>query len=84
MDGKAGAEYDEIYGWRVVFSDDGAHWLYWARRGDKWLAVVDGEEGKPYDRIIKTWRPFEADSTVDYMAVKEGTLYRVTHRLSSM
>ena len=46
---KADAAYDEVKD--VVFSQDGAHIAYAARRGTAWLVVADGKEGSTFDTI---------------------------------
>ena len=38
--------------WGHITSSDGKHAAYWAKNGDKWLVVVDGVEGPPYDGIV--------------------------------
>jgi hypothetical protein len=52
---------------------------YEAKRGKKWLVVVDGEESKEYDEI---WRlRFSPDSKrVAYVAVRGGKMLVVVDR----
>jgi len=45
VDGQAGAEYDAIGKGSLLFSPDGKHLAYSARKGRKWLVVVDGQAG---------------------------------------
>lgn len=80
-DGVAGPEYDEIHRWFPMFTNDSRHLLYWARRGEKWLLVVDGREDPEYDWTYKTG--IQADGSFEYLAVRDGVLYRVTHSLSA-
>lgn len=54
VDGLAGRYYDDIGLNSVVFSPDGKNVVYSARQGNKWLVVLDGEEGRPFDAIINT------------------------------
>jgi S1-C subfamily serine protease/WD40 repeat protein len=57
VDGKPGPIYDDVgHGWppgawpcAPVFSPDGRHLAYGARRGDKQFLVVDGKQGKAHD-----------------------------------
>jgi len=64
--GREGPEFDEVGGLRrapdkrpepdcpedyISFSRDGSRAAYKAGRGDKWLAVVDGQAGPEYDEI---------------------------------
>src|SRR5213079_2204751 len=36
----------------LVLSPDQKHVAYVALRAGKWMAVIDGHQGKPYDRIV--------------------------------
>jgi len=49
VDGQAGPEYDAIE--TPVFSPDGKHVAYWAKKGDKSFIVVDGQVGAEYDYV---------------------------------
>jgi hypothetical protein len=40
--------------------------------------VLDGHEGSEYDRIIQVVPDFQADGTIEYLAIRDNTLYRVT------
>lgn len=40
-----------------VFSPDGGHVAYRARRADKWYMVVDGVESGPYEQITDQYNP---------------------------
>lgn len=54
VDGLAGRYYDDIGLNSLTFSPDGKNVVYSARQGNKWLVVLDGEEGRPFDAIINT------------------------------
>jgi hypothetical protein len=43
-------KYDAIH--LPSFSPDSRHMAYGARKGDKWFVVVDGIEGKKYDKLL--------------------------------
>lgn len=68
LDGKTQAEYDQIRGivkgaYRAAdfaFSPDGRRLAYAARKGAKWVMVVDGQEGPEFDRVREPY--FSADS----------------------
>src|SRR3990172_2947025 len=45
LDGDPGPAYEEVG--EPIFSPDSQHLLYPAKRGKKWVAVVDGEEQGP-------------------------------------
>lgn len=59
VDGVAGKPYDGCVGeahhghpvFQFIFSPDSRRIAYPARRGNKWLFVVDGDEGKEYDGV---------------------------------
>ena len=77
IDGKAGAEYDEIPSYPLVFSPDGTHIAYQARNGTKWCVVVDEHAGAAYDEILKPpYKPlFSPDGKhIAYTAKKNGKM----------
>ncbi|MBN1918200.1 MAG: PD40 domain-containing protein [Verrucomicrobia bacterium] len=52
-----------------VFSPNGDRLAYGAQVGDKWIVVVDGQEGKPYDEIGDFSLAFSPDGqTIAYTA----------------
>ena len=60
VDGKNHSPYDGIGS--VRFSDDGKRVAYAARRGEKWLVVVDqGAEGKQYPALLRESIQFSPD-----------------------
>jgi WD40 repeat protein len=79
IDGQAGPEYDGIG--NIVFGPDGKHVAYEARRNkwfvNRWFVVVNGQSGPEYDRIL-CGPTFLKDTVVEYIALKSGSLYRVT------
>ncbi|MEN6372958.1 MAG: hypothetical protein ABFD64_13200 [Armatimonadota bacterium] len=68
LDGKEGPEYDQVRG--IVkgafrsqdfeFSPDGSRLAYAARKGNKWVMVVDGKESAAFDGVREPY--FSADS----------------------
>jgi hypothetical protein len=76
LDGHAGAEYDGIAG-PMVFSPDSKHAVYVANKDKKWLMVIDGQVCAEYDQILKGSPIFNPDGVLEYLAEKEGSLYRV-------
>jgi len=83
--GAEGRAYDAILGRgpTVAFSPDGRHFAYSARRASQCFAVLDGVEGSGYDRLITAPPVFDASGGVEYLAIRAGTLYRVTHTLAN-
>lgn len=52
LDGKRrGPEYDDIAFYGLEYAPDGKRAAYVARKGQDWLVVVDGKEGRPYDHF---------------------------------
>ncbi len=47
LDGQNGAPYDEVKDF--VFSPNNKRFAYWAKKGQKWTAVIDGKEEASYD-----------------------------------
>ena len=54
LPGGPGKQYERIFEGRLVFSPDGNRLAYGARKGDKWLVVVDGRESELYDFLGST------------------------------
>ncbi len=56
---------------------------YAAKKGEKWVVIIDGQPGPEYDRIIAGGPTFHADGVLEYLAVKKAgekkALYRVKH-----
>jgi len=76
LDGKqVGAAYDEAT--NLGFSADQEHLIWTAKRGSKWLVVVDGQAGAEYDVLGRGSPVFDPDGNLEYLAVKEGSLYRI-------
>jgi hypothetical protein len=77
IDGQEGTMYDGIR--NLVFSPDGKHLAYGAGKGDKQLVVLDGQPVPDYDGVLISGSAFRPDGTVEYLAGKAGTLFRVKH-----
>jgi hypothetical protein len=43
------------------------------------LVVVDGQAGAEYDAIGKNGPTFHSDGVLEYLAIKDNSLYRVKH-----
>ena len=69
-------------GVNTVFSPDGKRVAYAARKGAKWLVVVDGQQGAEYDEIGVGTLVFSPDGVLEYLAIKEGSLYRIRYEPS--
>jgi hypothetical protein len=75
VDGQAGAQYDAIGS--PVFSPDGKRVAYRALQGQKSSVVLDVQTGAGYDAILEGSPIFNANGGLEYLAIKEGALYRV-------
>jgi len=78
IDGLAGPQWDGI-GNGPVFSPDGKHTAYWAKKGQKWLMVLDGTAGPEFDQFIANRPVFLLDGTLEYLAIRGSSLFRVRH-----
>ena len=78
-DGKTGRAYDGIGKGTLIFSPSGKHLAYGAKKGSKSLVVLDGKEGPQYDVIVPNGPTFRTDGTLEYLAGKNGVLFRVKH-----
>ena len=76
MDGTPGPALDAVDD--PVFSEDGSHLAYWARQGAKQRVVLDGAPGPEYDEVIRGGPAFRADGKLEFLAIQQGILYRVT------
>jgi hypothetical protein len=43
--------------------------------------IVDGKFGPEFDRVVKGGPTFRANRAVEYLAIRDGVLYRVRHDL---
>ena len=50
---------------------------YEAQKGQKWVAIVDGQEGAEYDKVLRL--TFCPEGKMEYLAVKQNDLFRVRH-----
>lgn len=79
VDGKKiGGTYEEVG--RLVFSPDGQHLAFAARKGNKWFLVVNGTEGPGFDIVVTP--QFAPDSkSVVYRARSKGERFVVVSDL---
>jgi hypothetical protein len=57
----------------IVFSPDGNRYAHNAKKGDRWVVVVDGVEGPAFDQLVNDHPFFSADSRhVAYIGVRDG------------
>jgi hypothetical protein len=75
IDGRTDTESDGAS--NPVFSPDGQHVAYAVKNGAKLAAVVDGHSGPTYDSIIKGPMIFDDNYALEYLTLKEHSLYRV-------
>jgi hypothetical protein len=81
VDGEASAEYDAIAEGSPIFSADSRHVAYRAWKGARRLVVVDGQEAgaEYYDGIVKNGPTFHSDGVLEYLGIKDNSLYRVKY-----
>jgi dipeptidyl aminopeptidase/acylaminoacyl peptidase len=71
VDGKEGPLYDGIDKRSPVFSADGRRIAYMAKKGDRFVVVVDGEESPEFDEL--SFPAFSPDgSRIAYFGVRDG------------
>jgi len=75
--GVPGQSYDAIGSASITISEDGQHLAYAALRKDKWVVVVNGQEGPEYDLIIPNGPTFQNENFIEYLAVKSEKLFRI-------
>ena len=75
VDGHVGAKYD--YVWGLAFSPDGKSVVYGAGKDGKWWIVLDGHAGEEFDQICDGSPFFNPDGVLEYLAIRNNTLYRV-------
>ena len=74
-------QYDRI--WPPIFCSDGKRVAYSAQSGDKWVAVVDRNEGKKYDGIFGNII-FDNPSRIHYIALSGNNIYLVEENLKPL
>ena len=79
LEGQQGPEYKLIH--NISFSPDGKHLVYIANKDNYWFFVVDGLEGSKYTSILFDTQIFRPDGVLEFLAIKQGILYRVKQRL---
>jgi hypothetical protein len=83
VDEKPGKQYERVKS-APIFSLDSKHLAYAAMAGDKWLVVVDGNEGNRYDSLLAEFGGrivFDSPTTLHYLALKGHTIYLVEETL---
>jgi Tol biopolymer transport system component len=79
VDGHAGPEYESVLNGCPAFSPDSKRLAYAARSDRKWFVVAGGTVDSEYDAIFAGSLVFSPDGTLGYLALREGSLYRVEH-----
>jgi hypothetical protein len=78
VDGRLSEEYVD-FDIGPTFSPDSKHVAYEAKKGEKYLTVLDGRPGTEYDEIFGYSLTFNPDGTLEYLAAKDKSLYRVKY-----
>jgi len=91
LDGQEGKQYDSVGADTLVFSPDSQHVAYTAlittgtvEITNKWLVVVDEEEGKQYDQIISRGGRgviFDSNESLHYLALDGINIYLVEEKM---
>ncbi len=76
VNGKAGAEFDEIAA-PLLFTRGTGGLAYAARRDRAWRVVVDGAEGEPYDEVGEL--VLSPDGKTAAYAARRGDAWRIVH-----
>ena len=79
VDGQAGAEYDGIVKGTPLFSPDSKRVAYVAIKGEKSFVVVDHQACAEYYEILEGTLIFSPHGTLEYLAIRDNSLYRVKH-----
>jgi len=86
VDGLAGRYYDDIGLNSLTFSPDGRNVVYSARRGNKWLVVLDNEEGRLFDAIINAGNNqirFKGSAFFYYSVLNGNKVVTIQERIAS-
>jgi hypothetical protein len=80
LDGEEIEDYDSIS--NITFSPDSNHILFIAKDDDTWIEylVVDGNEGKKFDKII-TPILFDSEDSFHYMAILDDEVFLVEEQI---
>lgn len=79
VDGKTLVECDGVATAPLRWSADGEHLACMVRQGAEWRVVLDGAPGPLFDRLFDIVPEFRPDGSLDYPAVRDNVLYRVSH-----
>lgn len=78
VDGRPSEEY-VAFVIEPTFSPDSKHVAYEAKKGEKYLIVLDGQPGTEYNEIFGFSLTFRPDGVLEYLAAKDHSLYRVKY-----
>ena len=81
LDGTPGPLMQNVFEGRVRISDDGLHHTWLSRENGKWIPILDGKPAaERYDTIIRNGPRCWEDGTVEFLASRDGKLYRVRYQ----
>jgi Tol biopolymer transport system component len=75
--GKPGNEYDSVSANSPIVSPDAKHMAYIATANSREQVFLDGQPGPHYDWVVKNGPTFRKDNSLEYLAVRDGALFRV-------
>lgn len=74
----AGMEYEVPAVTNPRFSPDGSHLAFGVRAGEEWIVELDrAPVGGRYDRIVSGGPAFHEDGSLEFLGIRQGSLYRV-------
>jgi hypothetical protein len=75
-DHQLGRPYSQIS--KFTFSADSKHLAYATTTPQrKQIVVIDEQESREYDKIIQGGPTFNPDGSLEYLAVRDGALFRI-------
>ena len=81
LDGTPGPLLQNIFEARVRISNDGLHHAWLSRENGRWVPILDGQAAaERYDTIVRNGPRCWEDGTIEFLAWRGGTLYRVRYQ----
>ena len=81
LDGTPGPLLQNIFEGRVRISNDGLHHAWLSRENGRWVPILDGQAAaERYDTIVRNGPRCWEDGTIEFLAWRDATLYRVRYQ----